>query len=328
MKNGEFWYDTDGHVIHAHGGWMLKVGEWYYWYGEDRTDNVLVSCYRTKDFKSFEFRNHVLTADSPTAEYFSKADMELKKSVESNDARNLLKRRDGNGAVIATVERPKVLYCPTTGKYVMWMHYETGVDYSAACCAVATCDTPDGDFVYHGAFRPFGNESRDCTVFEADGEAYLVSSGRGNLDLYVYRLTEDYRNVEDTVKVLFQHQRREAPAFFTRDGQHYVLTSGCTGWRPNQGCSAVTREGRMDGRWSLLRPFGDDTTYHSQMSFVLPVEENGRTEYYYFGDRWGGSGELYYESTYVVLRIRFDEGGAPYIEYSEEAQMPFSEKEN
>lgn len=25
MKNGEFWYDTDGNIIHAHGGWMLKL---------------------------------------------------------------------------------------------------------------------------------------------------------------------------------------------------------------------------------------------------------------------------------------------------------------
>lgn len=327
MKNGEFWYDTDGNVIHAHGGWILKVGDYYYWYGENRTGENFVSCYRTKDFKSFEFRNHVLTANSRTEEYFRKVDMDLKKQVESDDPRNLLKRRDKDGLILANIERPKVLYCRATGKYVMWMHYETGVDYSAAACAVATCDTPDGDFTYHGSFRPFGNESRDCTVFEADGEAYLISSGRGNRDLYVYRLTEDYQNVEDTVKVMFQHLYREAPAFFTKGGQHYVLTSMCTGWRPNQGGWAVSREGKMSGRWSLISPFGDETTYRSQMSFVLPVEENGKTEYYYFGDRWGGSGDLYYESTYVVLKIRFDSEGAPFIEYSEEAQMPFSQKE-
>lgn len=325
MTNGQFWYDTDGNVIHAHGGWILKVDDYYYWYGENRTGSCFVSCYRTRDFKSFEFRNHVLTADSRAeAAWIRKADLELKKAVESNDPRNLLKRKDENGLVFATIERPKVLYCKATGKYVMWMHYETGVDYQAACCAVATCDTPDGDFVYHGSFRPFGNESRDCTVFEADGEAYFVSSSRGNQDLYVYRLTEDYMNVEDTVKVLFQGQMREAPAFFSRGGQHYVLTSMCTGWRPNQGGAAVTREGKMGGRWSQIAPFGDETTYHSQMSFVLPMEENGKIEYYYFGDRWGGSGDLYFESTYVVLKLRFDRNNMPYVEYGEEAQFPFS----
>lgn len=326
MKNGHFWYDTDGNRIHAHGGWMLKVGNYYYWYGENRTGNNFVSCYRTRDFKSFEFRNHVLTADSRAEEAcLRKLDLELRKVSESNDPRNLLRRTDENGLVLANIERPKVLYCQATGKYVMWMHYETGVDYKAAACAVASCDTPDGDFVYHGSFRPFGNEARDCTVFEADGEAYFAASSRGNRDLYVYRLTEDYMNVEDTVKVLFQGQMREAPAFFSRNGQHYLLTSECTGWRPNQGGAAVTREGKMGGRWSLISPFGDETTFHSQMAFVLPVQENGVTEYYYFGDRWGGSGELYFNSTYVVLKIHFDKNDMPYVEYSEEAQLPFSD---
>ena len=286
-----------------------------------------VSCYRTKDFKKFEFRNHVLTANSRAeVSYLRNPNLSLKAEETDDNPGNFLRRKDENGLVLANIERPKVLYCKATGKYVMWMHYESGINYSSACCAVASCDTPDGDFVYHGSFNPFGNESRDCTVYEADGEAYFVSSSRSNKDLYVYSLTEDYRNVEDVVKILFQCQNREAPAFFKKDGQHYVLTSQCTGWRPNQGGAAVSREGRVGGKWSLISNFGDETTYQSQMSFVLPIEENGKTEYYYFGDRWGGKGELYYNSTYVVLKIKFDENNMPYIEYTEDAQMPFSNK--
>ena len=60
MKNGEFWYDTDGNIIHAHGGWILKVGEYYYWYGENRSEDIYVSCYRTKDFKTFETEPEIL----------------------------------------------------------------------------------------------------------------------------------------------------------------------------------------------------------------------------------------------------------------------------
>ena len=323
LKNGQPWYDTDGNVIHAHGGWTLKVGEYYYWYGENRTENRFVSCYRTRDFRSFEFRNHVLTADSPTsASYVVKADLSLKTRVEEVPSGGLA-RIDGEGLLLANIERPKVLYCKATGKYVMWMHYENGKDYLSAACAVASCDTPDGDFVYHGSFRPFGNMAGDCTVIQCGDDAYFAASARDNRDLYVYRMTEDYLSVEDVVKILFQNQSREAPAFFARDGQHYVLTSACTGWKPNQGSVAVSREGSLGGRWSLLFPFGDVTTFDSQPSFVLPIENGNETESYYFGDRWGGNGALYFGSTYVVCKIRFDKQGMPYIEYSEDAQLPF-----
>ena len=39
LINGDIWYDTDGNVLHAHGGHMLYwEGQWY-WYGENRTEN-------------------------------------------------------------------------------------------------------------------------------------------------------------------------------------------------------------------------------------------------------------------------------------------------
>lgn len=326
MKNGEFWYDTDGNVIHAHGGWILKSGEYYYWYGEDRTDENYVSCYRTKDFKSFEFRNHVLTSASKTEKsYVSDAALTLKRPVSSlgTDVKKQgLMRINGNNELLVNIERPKVLFCEKTGKYVMWMHYENGLNYHDAACAVATCDTPDGDFTYHGSFNPFGNMARDCTVFEDGGDAYFAAAARDNKDLYIYRLTEDFMSVDKTVNILFQNQSREAPAFFKKDGELFVLSSACTGWRPNQGAFARTKEGRIDGRWSLLKNFGDETTYRSQPSFVLPVEKDGVMKYYYFADRWGLSSPEYFTSTYVVLEIKFDSNGDPYIDYSEEAELP------
>ena len=35
FKNGTLWNDIDGNPIHAHGGWMLSYGGYFYWYGED-----------------------------------------------------------------------------------------------------------------------------------------------------------------------------------------------------------------------------------------------------------------------------------------------------
>ena len=64
LKNGALWEDQDKNPIHAHGGCMLLHDGWYYWYGEDRREQFYVSCYRSKDLKNWEFRNHILTAGS------------------------------------------------------------------------------------------------------------------------------------------------------------------------------------------------------------------------------------------------------------------------
>lgn len=326
MKNGQIWKDTEGHDIHAHGGWILKVGDTYYWYGENRTEHNFVSCYKTKDFKNFEFCNNVLTASSRTeTARVSPVDKDLLKPVEKfgdGFKKGPLTRITDDGKVLANIERPKVLYCKATKKYVMWMHYENGVNYDAASCAVASCDTPDGDFVYHGRFNPYGNMARDCTVFEDGGDAYFIAASRNNADLHIYRLTEDYLNVDEHIRTLFQGECREAPAVFKKDGQFFLLSSFCTGWRPNQGTYAKTYDGKIDGRWSVLHNFGDEITFGSQPSFVLPVTENGNNDYYYFGDRWGLKSEDYFTSSYVCLKIKFDADNNPYIEYNENAELP------
>ena len=324
MKNGEFWYDTNGNVIHAHGGWILKVGEYYYWYGENRTEDIFVSCYRTKDFKTFEFRNHVLTARSVSKpSYVVNAEQKLFTPLEKlgEFTRGGLRRVINEEKLLVNIERPKVVYCEKTGKYVMWMHYENGLNYDVAGCAVASCDTPHGDFVYHGSFNPFGYMSRDCTVFFEDGDMYFISTARNNRDLHIYRMTEDYMSVDKLVNILYQNQSREAPAFFKKQGKTFLISSACSGFRPNQGTYSSS-SGGLKGRWSLLSDFGDELTFRSQSAFVLSAEENGKTEYYYFGDRWGTTSSEYFTSTYVVLKIQFDQDGNPFIEYSDDAQLP------
>lgn len=305
LKNGTIWKDTKGNEIHAHGGHMLFHDGYYYWYGEDRRDNIYVSVYRSKDLVNWEFRNHILTTESKTERYRVWTDTGLTHIDTDNNIKKI------------NIERPKVLYNKLTNKFVMWMHYENGINYAEARCAIATCDTPDGDFVYHGSFQPYGNISRDCTLFQDDdGMAYFVSSARNNADLNVYSLTDDYMNIEDMVKILYQGESREAPAFFKKDGKYYLVSSGCTGWRPNQG--KVGYSDKMDGRWSLNCNFGDETTFQSQPAFILPVEKDGKTEYYYWADRWGGSEDNYFTSSYVVLKIQFKADGTPFIEYSED----------
>ncbi len=270
FKNGTVWKDINGNPIHAHGGCMLFYDGYYYWYGEDRRDNLYVSCYRSRNLADWEFRNHILTTESRMEPYRVRTVMQLK-------------RPDG-GKV--NLERPKVIYNEKTGKFVLWVHYENGENYLDAAIGIAECDTPDGDFVYHGHFNPYGYMSRDCTLYqEEDGTAYFISAARDNADLHVYRLTEDYMNVDCLVHKLWQGEYREAPAVVKDGKSYYMISSFCTGWAPNQGKYAESDS--MEGRWSSLMEISDETTYHSQAAFILKV--NGKM--LYFGDRWGGGME-------------------------------------
>ncbi|MFJ7175060.1 RICIN domain-containing protein [Streptomyces massasporeus] len=262
ITNGTQFTDTSGNPVHAHGGGVLKVGSYYYWFGEHRNaDNTFryVDAYRSSDLKNWEFRNHVLSEAS---------DPEL---------------------ATANIERPKVMYNASTGTFVMWMHKENGTDYGEARAAVAVSDTVDGDYTWKGSFRPLGQHmSRDITVFtDTDGAGYMISAARENYDLQIYRLTADYTGIASLVANPWPGGHREAPALFKRNGVYFMLTSGATGWNPNQQQYATATS--IAGPWSAMKNVGDSTAYGSQTAFVLPVQGTSGTSYLYLGDRWGNS---------------------------------------
>ncbi|WP_284638422.1 family 43 glycosylhydrolase [Paenibacillus silviterrae] len=288
LSNGCLWTDTSGNPIHAHGGGMLRMGEYVYWFGENRQGRNRVACYRSKNMTEWEFRGNVLTLDS------------MFQPIETRTSPELVTDRDkGTGC---NMERPKVVYNEATGKFVMWMHWENGKDYGAARCAVATCDTVDGDYVYHGSFNPIGHMSRDCTLFvDDDGTAYFISASRENADLHMYRLSDDYLSVDEHVRTLWPGQYREAPAVLKRDGLYFMITSGCTGWEPNQAKYAFADS--LTGRWSKLFDFGGPTAWDTQPSYILPVKGTESETYLYLGDRWDPSD--YHASSYVLLPLHF-----------------------
>lgn len=118
LSNGCLWTDTSGNPIHAHGGGMLRMGEYVYWFGENRQGRNRVACYRSKNMTEWEFRGNVLTVDS------------VFRPIETRTSPELVTDRDkGTGR---NMERPKVVYNEATGKFVMWMHWENGKDYGAA----------------------------------------------------------------------------------------------------------------------------------------------------------------------------------------------------
>ena len=109
-------------------------------------------------------------------------------------------------------------------------------------------------------------------------------------------------NVEALVHRLWQGEFREAPAVTKINGTYYMLSSFCTGWAPNQGKYASADA--MEGQWSCLTEIGDETTYGSQPAFIL--QKDGQV--LYFGDRWGGDGEKYFTSSYVIYPLEAENG--------------------
>ncbi|MDQ6422809.1 RICIN domain-containing protein [Paenibacillus sp. LHD-117] len=274
IDNGFQFKDTSGNPIQAHGGGILKSGSYYYWFGENRDGTNYVSVYRSADLKNWEFRAHVLSKTSAP---------EL---------------------ATANIERPKVIYNASTGKYVMWMHKENGVDYGEARVAVASASSIEGPYTYHGSFRPLGYDSRDMTVYNDNGTAYLISATQVNADLNIYRLSSDFLSVDSLVTTLWDNQYREAPALFKRGSTYFLVTSGATGWNPNQAKYATASS--ITGTWSSLVNVGNANTYQSQSTYVLPVEGSSDTSFLYMGDRWAGAwGGPVNTSEYVWLPISF-----------------------
>lgn len=293
----EQWLDTSGNPINAHGGGVLYHNGKYYLYGEYkkgktilpewatwecyRTDVTGVSCYSSPDMVNWTFEGIALPA------------------VKDDPNHDLHPSQ--------VLERPKVIYNSKTGKFVMWAHVESA-NYGKAAAGVAVSDTPTGPFTYLGSFRPNDAMSRDQTVFvDDDGKAYQFYSSENNATLYISELTDDYLKPTGRFTRNFIGESREAPAVFKHDGKYYMLSSGCTGWDPNQAGLAVADS--IMGPWTNLgNPCTGkdaDKTFYGQSTYVQPVYGK-KGLYVAMFDRWNKT-DLE-NSRYIWLPISFDNG--------------------
>lgn len=261
ITNGTDWVDTAGNPINANSGNILQIGSTYYLYGEHAVSGTFdsVNVYTSTDLKNWTFKNAILTNTSAT---------------ELNSSK---------------IERPKVIYNASTGKYVLWAHYENGTDYGLARVAVATSSTPDGNFTYQGSFRPLDYESRDMTVFvDTDGTGYLVSAskknGGANDTMAVFQMNSSYTGITTFVGWLFENGYREAPAVVKKGSRYYLFTSQASGWYPNQGAYATATS--MTGTWSALTNFGNPSAFGTQIHDISTITGSSATTYIYMADRW------------------------------------------
>ncbi|KXJ87852.1 galactan 1,3-beta-galactosidase [Microdochium bolleyi] len=269
---GATWTATNtGKHVQAHGAGIIKVGSTFYMIGEDKTDGTFfqnINCYSSTNLVEWTYVGALLS-------------------------------RTGSGDLgpNRVVERPKVIFNQSTGKYVLYMHIDSS-NYGEAKVGVATGDSVCGQYSYRGSWRPLGFESRDQGLFQdTDGKAYLLTEDRQN-GLRINALTSDYLNTTGTSSVYRWNEKIESPAILKQGGYYFMFGSLLTGWDPNDNVYSYATS--LSGPWSSWKNFAPSgsKTFNSQTTYILPLSS---TTAIYMGDRWHSTNLM--RSTYIWLPL-------------------------
>ena len=283
IRPGEIWPDNRGQHIQAHGGGIVRLRDTFYWFGEDRGQNLdpqlrYVSCYASQDLVHWSFRNQVIKLADP--ENF------------------------GPGWVL---ERPKVFYNEKTRTYVMYMHIDGRTaegNYKIARVGIATSSTIDGDYKYLKSFRPLDHESRDIGQFiDDDGTAYLIFEDRP-FGFRIARLSADYLTVEKQMSLIPAHM--EGGAIVHYQGLYYTIGSALTGWNPNPNKYATATS--LEGPWSEFRDIAppETKTYGAQSTMMLKIVGTRGTTVVFMGDIW--KPKTQWDSRYLWMPLEIGDG--------------------
>jgi len=348
LVNGQPWPDTDGHHINAHGGCVIKHGDTWYWYGEQRpqrgfTMDAGISVYSSSDLQSWTYRGVALSVSAERG-----SDIE-------------------RGCIM---ERPKVVWNARTQRFVMLFHLELkGRGYEAARVAFAESASPTGPFRFvrsqrlHAGQWPFdfteqdiaaaqqtqpeawkewwtpewrrevakgmylwrdlttGQMSRDMTVFvDDDGRAYHITSSQENLTLLVSELSDDYLSFTGKYNMVAPGGQNEAPCLLKHDGTYWLICSGCTGWAPNE--ARMFRAESIWGPWQQLpspfrgmatgyRNMPADKTFGAQGTFIFSDGQR----HLFMADVWNPRHLA--QSLHFWLPIGYNADGTPVISWTD-----------
>ena len=299
IRPGQEWLDTDGNPIQAHGGSVIVVDDVYYWYGENKSkttgrDKVWqwgVNLYSSKDLMNWKYEGNIIPPNL-------------------TDENSPLHPH-------SLMDRPHILYNDRTKKFVCWLKIMVQKE-NAQTETVLTADSIKGPWtIVRTGLRPCGMSGGDFDLVKAfDGKAYYFFE-RPHKELICADLTDDYTDVTGYYtthlpRVAPPHVR-EAPAHFERDGKHYLVTSGTTGYFPNP--SEIAVADTWHGPWTTLGdPHPGDksrTSYHSQVSSVFKVP--GKKDLYIaLADRWlPGKMDLTYAEVAAAFGSWFGEKSDP-----------------
>lgn len=337
FRPGEVWPDNNGVHINCHGGGILVHDGTFYWFGqhmvEGRPGNLAqvgVHVYSSKHL--YDWKDEGIA-------------LRVSEDPQSDIAKGCI------------LERPKVIYNRKTNKFVMWFHLELkGKGYRTARSGVAVADQAIGPYRFIESFRPNvgvwpinvpdelkeqlpakggpapkflfqrdfaeGQMARDMTLFvDEDETAYHIYASEGNSTLHISQLTDDYLRPAGKYARVFPDGFNEAPAMFKHAGKYYLITSGCSGWRPN-----AARLGVADSIWGPWQALGNpcvgedaELTFHGQSTYVLPVP--GKTGAFIFmADRWKPGNPI--DGRYLWLPIQFKDG-KPFVAWLDKWDLSF-----
>ena len=272
FRPGQIWLDTEGKRIQAHGGSVMYIDGIYYWYGEnkEKTDGKNgiwhwgVRCYASRDLYNWEDKGIIIPPEPDNPE----------SSLHPS----------------ACMDRPHIIYNKKTGKYVCWLKIMKKNQEQTE--TVLTADHILGPYTkVRENLHPLGMSAGDFDLAVADdGKGYYYFE-RVHSELICADLTDDYTDVTGYYSTHFPRIAppyvREAPAHFIRNGKHYLLTSGTTGYLPNPSEAAVadTWHGPFIVLGNLHPSDTTNTSYHSQISSVFKV--HGKEDLYIAcADRW------------------------------------------
>ncbi len=270
IEPGKPWLDTKGERIQAHGGAVHYENGFYYWYGENKehTDGQNgiwtwgIKVYASTDLMNWEDRGFLIP---PVLD-------------------------DPNSALFPTrrVDRPHILKCPATGKYVCWIK----LSGPEAAFTIWQADSLQGPYeMVEDFYNPGGHKAGDFDLIAdpVTGKGYLYFDA-DHTSMLCMELSTDYLHAEKEAARSYASLRppftREAPALFEKNGKKYMLTSGMTGYVPNRSDSAACDT--WDG---VFTPIGDPhrnddscASFNSQISKIFRVE--GTDTFIAMADRW------------------------------------------
>lgn len=343
INPGQDWPDTNGIHINAHGGCVIYDNGLYYWYGENRpsfgfTTEKGVEVYSSADLINWTDCGVALAvSDEPGSPIERGCIMERPKVMKSKEGKYVmlfhleLKGRGYEAALTGFAESNT----PTGPfRFVRAMRPNPGVwpaDFTQSDIDQALSLneqnypqswTPEWkDAVKKGLYLkrdlPGGQMSRDMTIFtDDDGTAYHIYAAEDNLTLNLAELTPDLLGYTGHYIRIAPCGQNEAPAMFKRNGQYWLITSGCTGWEPNE--ARMFKADSVWGPWQQLpTPFtgdGADKSFRSQGCFIFKIEGTDDA-FIFMADRWNPRNLK--ASRHIWLPIDFSADETPVIRWTD-----------